>query len=597
MSSLFRLQQSRWRRRATGVLGGYRAPLYTLPTGITFDSVLGFVGTVIDTTYSEPSTVVTLTDQGSAAANTTALQAAIDAAAVASTGGTTIVLPAGSTYNGITLRARSGDGGWVYLVSSQRNLLPLPQAGDEPGDWSTRVTPADAAYMPKIVNIGAGAFAISVEKAAHHYRLVGLDCTTADTAACFNLVFLSLDPDIDQNHQRIPGTGMDNAANFPHHVGVDRCYLHGSLARTDMLRAVFLDAYNGFVVGCHISDVVHTGQDAQAVLLGRVPGPFKICNNWLEATGENLMVGGVDAEVAGVVPSDIEIRRNYGYKPLTWNQYDPSYDGIARDIKNTWELKKGIRVLFEGNVAQNCWFGSGSQYYVVNIKCTDQGGGDTWAETHDVTFAYNKLLNVYGGWSLAGHPESNPIGSPAHRVDIYDNLLVHGDPTLVGPGLASQLATVAFNQTGPGFAFRHNSCPGANQNSIFFTSGPSQDVVLTDNLFRRTPTWGGAAGGVKGDGAESPAAPNDGSAIFDAYTTSHTFAGNGFYDAAGGTTTQRASYVDNALLDAIETDVFVNPAAGNYRLLAGLFAGAATDGGTPGANLDLVDAATAGAIP
>src|SRR5690348_7034239 len=105
----------------------YRAPLFTLPTGITFDPDLGFVGTAVDTTYSEPASVVTLTEQGSVTANTTALQNAINTAAVASTGGTTIVLPVGSTYRNITLPARSGDGGWIYIVSSARNLLPPPQ--------------------------------------------------------------------------------------------------------------------------------------------------------------------------------------------------------------------------------------------------------------------------------------------------------------------------------------------------------------------------------------------------------------------------------------------------------------------------------------
>ncbi len=49
-----------------------------------------------------------------------------------------------------------------------------------------------------------------------------------------------------------------------------------------------------------------------------VPGPFRIINNQLEATGENILFGGVDPSVPNLVPTGIEVRRNTITKPLAW---------------------------------------------------------------------------------------------------------------------------------------------------------------------------------------------------------------------------------------------------------------------------------------
>jgi hypothetical protein len=47
-------------------------------------------------------------------------------------------------------------------------------------------------------------------------------------------------------------------------------------------------------------------------------------NNYLEGAGENLILGGADPRIRGVVPSDIEIRGNHFRKSLSWRIEDPS---------------------------------------------------------------------------------------------------------------------------------------------------------------------------------------------------------------------------------------------------------------------------------
>src|SRR6266850_7856220 len=86
----------------------------------------------LDTTYVAPTGSVIPVPAGGD------FQAALNAA----TPGTTLILQAGATYTGnFTLPANPGPG-WIYIVSSALSSLPE----------GTRVTPAQASLMPKLVS-------------------------------------------------------------------------------------------------------------------------------------------------------------------------------------------------------------------------------------------------------------------------------------------------------------------------------------------------------------------------------------------------------------------------------------------------------------
>ncbi|MEO7926522.1 MAG: hypothetical protein ABIR93_07325 [Saprospiraceae bacterium] len=73
------------------------------------------------------------------ASNSAAFQSALNT----SQAGDIIQLQAGTTYNGpFTLPAKSPGTAWIYIISSAYSSLPVP---------CTRVSPADAANMPKLV--------------------------------------------------------------------------------------------------------------------------------------------------------------------------------------------------------------------------------------------------------------------------------------------------------------------------------------------------------------------------------------------------------------------------------------------------------------
>ena len=58
----------------------------------------------------------------------------------------------------------------------------------------------------------------------------------------------------------------------------------------DFLAYALLDA----VIDSYLSEAHVVGFDSQAICGVNGPGPFKIVNNYLEGSGENVMFGGAD---------------------------------------------------------------------------------------------------------------------------------------------------------------------------------------------------------------------------------------------------------------------------------------------------------------
>ena len=188
----------------------------------------------------------------------------------------------------------------------------------------------------------AGAPAITVSVGANHYRIIGLEVTrTAGTGIAYALIRFK---------------------NWTDHVIIDRSWIHGT-PLDETMRGINLGgaSYVG-IVDSYFSDfhcIAKTGActDAQAILGGNshVPvGVYKIVNNYLEAAAENVMFGGARGSQ---IPSDIEIRRNYMFKPISWLPGRPNFVGKNFIVKNLFELKNAERVLVESNLMENSWGG------------------------------------------------------------------------------------------------------------------------------------------------------------------------------------------------------------------------------------------------
>jgi hypothetical protein len=386
-------------------------PMYAQVTEPVLPNVEGFDLCMPDTTGYQRRTV------GPIGRDHTDLQEAIDAATMR----TVIVLDAGAVFNGtFTLRRKQGDG-WIVITTSNERELPRP---------GTRVGPEHTSRMARIVaSNGNGTPAIRTEPQAHHYRLVGLEITVA--------------PFVTEHYGTVNlgegGTAQSTETAIPHHLIIDRCYVHGHDGATVMKYGVRLDCAFGAVIDSYVAQYHSVGFDAQAISGINGPGPFLIENNYLEGSGENIMFGGGAPSISGLVPSDIVIRRNTLSKPLTWRVGHATYAGTHWTIKNHFELKTGRRVLVEGNVMETCWadLPIGQSGYAILLTVRTEGGKAPQADVSDVTIRGNIIRDVGAGISISGNdgPGSNRSARILIEHNRFENINgpEYGDGNVAGP--------------------------------------------------------------------------------------------------------------------------------------------------------------------
>lgn len=306
--------------------------------------------------------------------------------------GDTIVLQAGATYTGpFKLPAKMSGSGWVYVRTSAYGRLPAP---------GTRVGMADAVNMPKILATARGGTAIATELNAHHYRFIGIEFAPVAGQFVHQVISLS--------------RGDRDVATLPSYITFDRCYVHGDSAKGGR-RGIEMDGSYIAVVDSYVADFKEAGADSQALWAYNSPGPFKIVNNYLEAAGENVMFGGADASIQDVVPSDIEIRDNYFYKPLSWV-------GSAWTVKNLLEFKNAQRALIAHNRFENNWLAAQSGFALL-ITPRNQDGAAPWSIVQDITFSANLILNVGSAFNISATDDIHPSRATS-RVLIRGNVVV-----------------------------------------------------------------------------------------------------------------------------------------------------------------------------
>ena len=403
---------------------------------------------------------------------------------------------------------------------------------------------------------------------AHDIRLVGLEITPVDAAAqIYVLVQLG------------DGTSS-SASDVPHDIVLDRVYVHGT---TDgyVKRGIGVDCARCAVVDSYVSDCHAVGQDAQAIAGFNGPGPIKIVGNYLEGSGENVIFGGADPKIPNLVPSDIEIRRNHFYKPLTWKADDPSYAGNAWSIKNLLELKNAERVLVDCNVFENVW-ADAQVGFAILLTPRNQDGTAPWCAVGDVTIERNVIRHAGSGIDIAGEDDLHPSQETA-RVVVRDNVAFDIDRTKWGgDGRIFQITTP--NKPVLGIKFEHNSAFVGQGNAALVmgdTTAVASNLFFLNNLVSRGDY--GVFGSGKGEG--TPA--------LDFFAPGYAFEGNAIIGASA------ASYPAKNFFPATPGDCgFVDYAGDDFHLKASSsLSGAATDGGDVGADIDRVDQGTLGVAP
>lgn len=458
--------------------------------------------------------------------------------------GDMILLEPGAEFVGsFTLPKKTGDG-WITV----RTALPesdLPPEGQ-------RVTPATAARFAKLVTPG-GEPAVLTAAGAHHFRLTAVEIT-AEPNATNNSVLV-----------QVGGGGRDQREReaIPHHLIIDRDYVHGQ-ARLNTRRCVAMNGAYVAIIDSYLSDCHGRGFDSQAICGWNGPGPFKIVNNYLEGAGENVMFGGGDPGIHGLIPSDIEIRRNYFFKPLTWKG--------TWTVKNLFELKNAQRVLVEGNVFENNWVDAQSGFALV-FKSENQDGGAPWSVTRDVTVRNNEIRNVASGLTILG--TAGNATEPANRILIQNNLFTDvGGQVLGGGGVLWELVGNPSEVT-----FEHNT-GFAPKTALMFDELQKTYVDVRNNMLARGQY--GIFGSDQGEGKRA----------IDYYLRGSEVTHNGVIGAPAGL------YPEHNYFPATVADVgFADAARGDYQLTKkSPYKGAGTDGHDLGADMSVLTTATAGVV-
>ena len=313
------------------------------------------------------------------------LQAFVDRAQY----GDTLVLAAGATYTGPLVLPYKEPAGDAYITITTSNSGGISAEGE-------RIKPElHARAMPKIVSPNSSV-AIGTAERAHHYKFVGIEFSpAADSKYVYNLIDLGK-------------SDYKSLSQFPHHLIFDRCYVHSTGLNTAR-RGFALNSAETSVLNSHVSGFAGAGDETQAIAGWTGPGPFHIVNNRLEAGGEVIMFGGADPSIRDLVPSDIEIRKNYLYKPAEWK-------GKAT-IKGMFELKNARRVVIDGNVIE-----SPIRTTAIVLTVRNQDGTAPWSTLEDIDVTNNIIRHADNGVNLLGQ-DSNP-SQEAKRIRIVNNLFV-----------------------------------------------------------------------------------------------------------------------------------------------------------------------------
>jgi hypothetical protein len=520
--------------------------------------------------------------------------------------GDAIHLQAGATFTGrfIVPAKNCDDRHWIIIrTSSPDSALPAEGQRATPCYAGVASLPGRPQYscsnprnvMAKVQNPTQGDGPFELAAGANYYRFIGLEVTRPAGA---------------------PGTArLISGKGTTDHVIVDRSWVHG-LAQDETHDGVGLNGMTyAAVVDSYFSDfhcVSRTGAcvDSHAIAGGTSDtqdGPFKIQNNFLEASGEAVMFGGGPSTLT---PSDIQILHNHFWKPFQWMKGSPNFIGGPSGnpfiVKNHLELKNAVRVLIEANLMENSWGGFSQTGYGILLTPKNQhtlSGSNVCpvCQVTDVTIRYVHVSHAGGGIQMATVLSGNGTGgAPAlagTRWSIHDVVLDDLSSKYVGGGTAFEimngwphnpLNTVTINHV--------TAFPDPNSHLMIvgntIATAPMYGLVFTNNLMvtGRYPVWN------TGGGTASCAFQDVPIVSITKCFTSFTFANNALVatPSAFPPSTWPANNVFPQTVNEVGFTSFGNGNGGNYELLSSSpYENKATDGKDLGADIVGLNAALA----
>ncbi len=397
--------------------------------------------------------------------NAAALQDALDSAV----GGDEIVLPNGSVYTGnFLLPVHAG----AARVTIRSETVSVP-AG-------TRVTPGTSSNFATINTPNSDA-ALMTRDGAAGWSLIALRITLG-SGAPLNYGMVRL------------GTGNETTlAQLPSNIVLDRVYMtagtEGQTRRCVAFNGNALAVVNSWLAECHSK-----GFDTQGIGGWNGQGPYLIENNRIEGSGQAILFGGADPRITDVTPSDITVRNNYFFKPLSWGNGKWT-------VKAAFELKHARRVLYENNTIENHWADAQTGFAIL-LQALSDNNSAPWTKVQDVTIRNSVVKNSTGGVNLLSRVAygANPLmpSEPSRRILITNVLFeeVGKDPF---SGIAGRLMQLSHDHEDVTVLQNTFTLTNATASQFVILDGaPATRLTIANNVFPASEY--GIFGSGKGEG-------------------------------------------------------------------------------------------------
>lgn len=476
-----------------------------------------------------------------------------------------VALPVVVNWNGTPCSAAT-----AYVTLQTTPSGSQPTAG-------TRTNPSYAPYLAIIQPTGGNQSALLLGAHVNGWKFINLSLQ-ATTAASREGASITIGSDTEPV-----------AANQPTDIIMDRLLIQGHPTLATR-RGVADHGQTTQLINSYLDNFKHASQEAQAYASWNGPGHHLVENNFLEGSTQPVLVGGSDPGIIGMNPT-YTFRRNYMTKRDAWNPNHPSWDHSTWYEKNCFEIKKGINVLIELNIVEKCWQG-GQDGTAFLVSILNQGGSDPTAILRDVIIRYNIIRhggNVMGvTWQADGHTTLQ-----GYNLQILHNLGYDIGSALY-PGSTAGETFPIFNGFYSNVSIKHNTfIPSAAvpYRLLQFVGDPALKITgldIQNNL------WVHGYYGVKGTDNVTTYTAGD---ALDHYATAATFTCNvlaGIEGSPGIVAGDYSHYPGNFFPSRPTFDAqFVNPAAGNFRLIGGSVYAAggpsqACDGTAQGVDMSLL---------
>lgn len=323
-----------------------------------------------------------------------------------------------------------------------------------------------------------------------------------------------LGPGLEIESADAGGTGhtslLLDARNISHFVFI-RNLIHGT-PKDEVAHGIIFSgsdhvAISGnYAYDFHCLAVTGACSDAQAFSGGNGASGagYLIENNFIEASGEGVIFGG---GAATSTASDVIIRRNHFFIPMSWKPGDPNFLGVKFIVKNNLEFKNCVRCLAENNLLENSWGGFSQNGYSFLITPKNQGGKAPTAQTSDIIYRFNHSIG--GAGIQFGAAKDDPPLSPSslgtQRVSIHDNLIevdalkyavLDAKGANLTAGVGIQLTDTDENATVGDVQIRNNTVLGVTQAAFIFGGLKAGALTIQNNIFTggryQNTTTGGA---------------------------------------------------------------------------------------------------------